>query len=73
MGLLDQRPKLLGIFKDSAVASEDHDVVTVNSKWADLVSSIEQRDIHICVGIRCLPLFRMLSLSRRTCYNATFI
>lgn len=73
MGLLDQRPKLLGIFKDSEVASEGLDVVTVNSKWADLVSSVEQRDIHICVGMRCLPLFRMLSLSERMCYNALFI
>lgn len=69
MGLLDQRPKLLGIFKDSEVASEGLDVVTVNSKWAEL----EQRDIHICVGMRCLSLFRMLSLSERMCYNALFI
>ena len=48
MGLLDQRPKLLGIFKDSAVASEDHNVVTVNSKWVDLVSRTE-RHTYFCV------------------------
>lgn len=47
MGLQDQRPKLLGVLKDSAVGL---DVVTINSIWADLVSGIEQGDIHVCVG-----------------------
>lgn len=50
MGLQDQRPKLFGVLKDSAVASEGLDVVTINSIWADLVSGIEQGDIHVCVG-----------------------